>query len=122
MIWIRLASFFMLSGVALGAMGAHALKKRLTADSLASFETGVMYQIIHALALFVIAWLITQSSDPKVSIAGAVITAGIVLFSGSIYVLALTNIKWVWPLTPLGGIAFMIGWGILLLSQYDKFG
>lgn len=120
MLWIKLGSFFMLTGVGLGAVGAHALKKRLTVELLQSFQTGVLYQILHALGLFVIAWLCTQTSDPKVNIAGYFMAIGIVFFSGSIYLLALTPAKWVWPFTPLGGLSFMIAWGLLLFSHYDK--
>lgn len=119
MIWIKLGSLFMFFGVAFGAFGAHALKNKLSEHYLHVFTTGVLYQLIHALGLFVVAWLTTQSSDPKINLAGIFLSAGIVLFSGSLYVLAVTQIKWFGPITPVGGVSFLIGWAILFFSYYD---
>jgi len=119
MIWIKWASFFMFLGVAFGAFGAHALKNKLSEYHLHVFTTGVLYQFIHAVGLFVVAWLTTHSSDPKINVAGIFFTAGIVLFSGSLYALAITQIKWFGPITPLGGVSFLIGWALLFISHYD---
>lgn len=119
MIWIKLGSLGMFLAVALGAFGAHALKGKLSEYHLSVYHTAVLYQLVHALALFVVAWLSTVSSDPKVSMAGCFLLAGIVLFSGSLYCLAVTQIKWFGPITPLGGVSFLIGWGILFFSYYD---
>lgn len=121
MIWIKFGHLFMFLGVALGAFGAHALKGKLSDYHLSIYQTGVLYQFIHALALFVVAWLSTVSADPKVSLAGYFLVAGIILFSGSLYALALTQIKWFGPITPLGGISFLIAWAILFFSCYDQF-
>lgn len=101
--------------VILGAFGAHALKARLTADQLQSFETGVRYQMYHAFALFACAWLLDRGA-PAAGTAGTLMLAGILLFSGSIYLLAtreltgLTNYRWLGPVTPLGGLCFIVGW------------
>lgn len=121
MLWIKLGQLFMFTGVALGAFGAHALKEKLSEYYLGVYQTGVLYQFIHALALFVVAWLSTVSSDPKIAVAGSFLVAGIILFSGSLYVLALTQIRLFGAVTPLGGLSFLIGWGILFFSYYDKF-
>ena len=108
--------FFMLGavsgfvGVALGAFGAHALKQRLPADLFDVFEVGVRYQMYHALALLAVAWVSTQWPGSAVAIAGWLFVAGIVIFSGSLYVLALTGVRWLGAVTPLGGVAFLAGW------------
>lgn len=101
--------------VILGAFGAHALKARLTADQLQSFETGVRYQMYHAFALFACAWLLDRGA-PGAGRAGSLMLAGMLLFSGSIYLLAtreltgLTTYRWLGPVTPLGGLCFIVGW------------
>lgn len=97
--------------VALGAFGAHALKARLTPELLNTFETGVRYQMYHALALLAAAVAITRwpaSSLPVV--AGWLFLIGTVLFSVSLYLLALTGMRWLGAITPLGGITFIAGW------------
>jgi uncharacterized membrane protein YgdD (TMEM256/DUF423 family) len=115
--------FFVLGGisggvaVALGAFGAHALKARLTADRLATFETGVRYQMYHALALLAVAAAIARwpaSTFPNV--AGWLFVAGTLLFSGSLYLLCLTNKRWWGAVTPFGGLAFIVGWLCLALT------
>ncbi len=118
--WIKLGSLFMFLAVALGAFGAHALKGKLSDYHLSVYQTGVLYQMVHALGLFVIAWLSTVTADPKVATAGYFLVAGIILFSGSLYCLAMTQIKWFGPITPLGGVSFLIGWAILFFSYYDQ--
>jgi uncharacterized membrane protein YgdD (TMEM256/DUF423 family) len=100
--------------VAAGAFGAHALKERLSKDMLAVFETGARYQMYHALAIVLCAVL--ASSLPGARLAGWLMQAGIVLFSGSLYVLALTDTKWLGAITPLGGLAFIAGWLWLAIS------
>lgn len=118
--WVKFGSAFMFLAVMLGAFGAHALKDKLSEYHLSVFQTGVLYQMIHALALFAVAWLTSVTSDPKVVMAGWFFIAGIVMFSGSLYCLAMTQIKFFGPITPLGGLSFLIGWGILFFSYYDK--
>jgi len=100
--------------VALGAFAAHALRNRLSPEMLSVFETGVRYQMYHALGLFVVAWASARWPEMNVNAAGWAFIFGIVLFSGSLYVLSLTGVRWFGAITPLGGIAFLIGWAILV--------
>ena len=116
MIWAKIASLLMFLGVALGAFGSHALRDKLSAYSLEIYRTAVLYHFVHALGLFVIAWLATQNNDPRLSWSGIFFTAGIVLFSGSLYLLSVTGLKWLGAITPLGGLAFLAGWLILFIS------
>ena len=107
--------------VALGAFGAHGLRARLAADLLATFETGVRYQMVHALALLAVAWAVSRwggSSLPAA--AGWLFVAGTVLFSFSLYVLALTGARWLGAITPLGGVAFVAGWICLALAAWRR--
>ena len=97
-------------GVGLGAFGAHGLRGRLTPEMLGVFETGVRYQLYHALALVATASLMGRVHGRLVTAAGWCFTAGIVLFSGSLYLLALTGITVLGAITPLGGVAFIAGW------------
>ena len=99
--------------VALGAFAAHALKTRLSADSLGVFETGVRYQLYHALALFVVAWVASQYPHAQLPVAGWLFIVGTVLFSGSLYAISLTDARWLGVLTPLGGLCFLAGWAWL---------
>ncbi len=112
--WIRWASFFMLTGVLMGAFGAHALKNMLSEPLKAVFETAVRYQLIHGLGLFVIAWLSSQSTKRRIPVAGYLFCFGILTFSGSLYLLALTGVRAWGMITPLGGLAFIAGWACLL--------
>jgi uncharacterized membrane protein YgdD (TMEM256/DUF423 family) len=97
-------------GVALGAFAAHGLKSRLDAGLLATFEIGVRYHMYHALALLCVAWACTRWPGALTNAAGWLFVAGIVVFSGSLYVLALTGVRWLGAITPLGGLAFLAGW------------
>lgn len=115
--WIKLASFFIFTAVALGAFGAHALKSKLTDHYVEVYKTAVLYHMIHALGLFIIAWLSTHTLDPKITTAGWLLTAGIVLFSGSLYALSITQIKILGAITPLGGLCFLAGWIMVFLSK-----
>lgn len=98
--------------VAAGAFGAHGLKSRLDADALAIYEVGARYHMYHALGLFVVAWLVSREA-PFAAHAGWALTAGIVVFSGSLYLLATTGTRWLGAITPLGGLAFLVGWGLV---------
>ncbi len=102
----------LLTGVALGAFAAHGLRTRISADMLAIFETGVRYQIIHSLLLVILGWM-ASARLPFVWAAGCY-TAGIVVFSGSLYLLALTGTRAWGAITPFGGVAFLLGHGALL--------
>jgi uncharacterized membrane protein YgdD (TMEM256/DUF423 family) len=103
-------------GVALGAFGAHGLRSRLTPDMLAAFDTGVRYQMYHALALFALSVLMDRLGGWLITSAGWLFVAGIVLFSGSLYALALTGITLLGAITPFGGLAFLAGWACLAIA------
>jgi uncharacterized membrane protein YgdD (TMEM256/DUF423 family) len=107
---------FGLSVVAAGAFGAHALRTRLPADLLAVFETAARYQMYHALALLAAALLAARAPSRAASAAGWLFAAGIVVFSGSLYALALTGIRVLGAITPLGGLCFLAGWFALALA------
>jgi uncharacterized membrane protein YgdD (TMEM256/DUF423 family) len=102
--------------VALGAFGAHGLRARLAPEMLAVFETGVRYHMYHALALVATALLAERMGGSLVTWAGWSFVAGIVLFSGSLYMLALTGITVLGAITPLGGLAFLAGWACLAFA------
>ena len=99
--------------VAAGAFGAHGLEGRVSPDRIDTFTTGVTYQMYHALGLLVVAWATAQGWGAPVAWAGYCFLAGIVVFSGSLYVLVLTDTGWLGAITPLGGVAFIVGWGLL---------
>jgi len=99
--------------VALGAFGAHGLQSRVTPERIGTFETGVRYQMYHALALLVVAWVQAQWPSWQAEWAGYLFIAGILIFSGSLYLLVLTNTPWLGAITPLGGVAFIVGWALL---------
>ncbi len=109
--------------VALGAFGAHGLKPLLTADMLAAYETGVRYQFYHTLVLLFLAS--ADKNDSLISKAALFFGAGIILFSGSLYAMALTSVagniwSWLGPVTPLGGLCLLIGWVMLFLFTWKK--
>ena len=98
-------------GVAFGAFGAHALKGRLSADMLVVFETGVRYQMYHAFAILIVAAAIGRIGDANLLVlAGWFFVAGVLLFSGSLYVLSLSGVGVLGAITPVGGLLFLIGW------------
>jgi len=107
-------------GVALGAFGAHALRDRLPPDMLAVFETGVRYQMYHAFAAFAAAWGWARSPARVFVIAGVLFLGGIVIFSGSLYLLAFTGSRWLGAITPVGGLAFLGGWLCLAWGAANK--
>ena len=96
--------------VGLGAFAAHGLKQRLAPEMLAVFETGVRYQMYHALALLGVAWASTRWPGAFTTAGGWLFVAGTLLFSGSLYALSLTGVRWLGAITPLGGLAFLAGW------------
>ena len=105
-------------GVGLGAFGAHGLKGRLSAEMLAVFETGVRYQMYHALALLALGAMMTRLEGRAVVVAGWSFTAGILIFSGSLYALALSGVTMLGAITPIGGVAFLIGWIALAIAAF----
>ncbi|GAB4541526.1 MAG: DUF423 domain-containing protein [Anaerolineae bacterium] len=119
-IFLLLGALSGLIAVAAGAFGAHILRDRLTADLLATFETGVRYQMYHALALLAAAWALKRWSGLLVSLAGWLFVAGTLVFSGSLYALSLGGIRWLGAITPLGGVAFLGGWLCLALAAWRR--
>lgn len=115
------AALNMIIGVAAGAFGAHGLKRVLSPDMLAVWQTAVTYQMIHALGMFLIALMGVRSGSPLLAAAGWTMLAGIVMFSGSLYLLSLTGMRWVGPITPLGGVAFLAAWGMVAYSAWKHF-
>jgi uncharacterized membrane protein YgdD (TMEM256/DUF423 family) len=103
-----------------GAFGAHALKTRLTQDLHAVFEVGARYHMYHALGLFVAAWLADRWQVGQPGWAGVCFVAGTVLFSGSLYAMALTGHRWFGAITPLGGVAFLAGWMLLAWAALSR--
>jgi uncharacterized membrane protein YgdD (TMEM256/DUF423 family) len=118
--FLKTAFLFALTAVALGAFGAHALKKIVTESALQTFETGVKYQFYHAIAIAIAAILYKSIPNPKTIWAARFFTIGIFLFSGSLYALALMGPAYalIGIITPFGGLSFMIGWITLLLSVH----
>lgn len=116
--FLMLAAFFGFTGVGLGAFAAHGLKSRLSPEYLAIFHTGVLYQLIHALALLGVAVLTAQLPGKLVTWAGFSFALGILLFSGSLYVLTLTGFSKLGIVTPFGGLAFLVGWALLGMTAW----
>ncbi len=117
--WLTAASLLGTLGVVLGAFGAHALRDRFTPEQLASWSTAVQYHLLHSVALLALA-LWASSTSRSIQLPAALFAAGIVLFSGSIYGLLLTDQRWLGPVTPLGGLCFIAGWlSLLLLARGD---
>ena len=106
--------------VILGAFAAHGLKTRLPENLLSAFETGVQYQMYHSLALIVVALLYRFYPHHLMPWVAYVMLAGIVLFSGSLYVLAMTRIHWFGPVTPLGGLCFIVSWLMLAYAIWQS--
>jgi len=112
--FLLIGTIFGFLGVAFGAFGAHALRARLSPDMLAVFETGVRYQMYHAFAVLIVAAAIGHLGNARLLlIAGWSFVAGVLLFSGSLYALALTGKTILGAITPIGGLLFLIGWAIL---------
>ena len=106
--------------VMLGAFGAHGLRARLVPDMLSTFEIGVRYQMYHALALVAVGILAPRASSPALALAGWLFVAGTVVFSGSLYALAVTGQRWLGAVTPLGGAALIAGWLVLAWAVYAR--
>ena len=117
--FLMIAAISGLLAVAIGAFGAHGLKARISEDLMAVFQTGVQYHFYHTLALLMVGMLMI--AYPQVSLlkwSGCLFVAGLLIFSGSLYILALTGVKWLGAITPIGGVAFMAGWLTLALAVY----
>lgn len=115
-LWLALGACNALVSVAAGAFGAHGLRSRLTPDLLTVFETGARYQMYHALGLVALGLFVRHGSPPLATAAGWTMFAGIVLFSGSLYALALSGVRGLGAITPIGGVAFLVAWGLFAAS------
>ena len=115
--FVFLSALFAFIGVAMGAFGAHGLKNVLSVDSMHAYQTAVHYQLWHALGIGLIAIFIQQNPGSHLLIwAGWFMVIGIVVFSGSLYILSLTETRWLGAVTPIGGVALLIAWILLALS------
>jgi len=120
-VFLLLGAICAFMGVGLGAFGAHALKATLTPEALAIYHTGVTYQMWHSLGLIGIGLLQHQIPGSKLAPwAGWLMFSGILLFSGSLYLLALLNLHWLGMITPVGGVCFLIAWLLVCLSVKNK--
>jgi len=113
---LAIAPFLAGTAVAAGAFASHALSDRLDARALQIFETGARYQMYHALALLLVALWQVQAKSTLLNVAGVAFLVGIAIFSGSLYALSLTGVRILGAITPLGGAAFLLGWGCLVLA------
>jgi uncharacterized membrane protein YgdD (TMEM256/DUF423 family) len=114
--WFAVGALACGLGVGLGAFGAHGLKARVSADLLVIFETGVRYQMYHALALLAVGWASTRWPGTLVNTSGWLFVAGILVFSGSLYVMTFTGLRWLGAITPIGGLCFILGWLALAMA------
>ena len=119
-LFFALAAISGLIGVAAGAFGAHGLEGRRSADRLDVYETAARYQIYHALALLAVAWASTRWPGGAATAAGWLFVVGTLLFSGSLYALSLTGIRWLGAITPFGGLAFLAGWACLIWAALKR--
>ncbi len=120
-VFISLGSFCAFCGVALGAFGAHHLKAALSPEALAIYQTGVTYQMWHSLGLIGIGLMQNLMPESRqLKWAGWLMFCGVLLFSGSLYILSLIQLRWIGMITPFGGICFLIAWLLLCFSAYTK--
>ncbi|MBD1867135.1 DUF423 domain-containing protein [Cyanobacteria bacterium FACHB-471] len=119
-IFLAIASVLGGTSVAAGAFASHALKEKLNDRALEIFETGARYQMYHALALLFVTLLLlrAETNQSLLTASGIAFVVGVAIFSGSLYALSLSGIKWLGAITPLGGVAFLIGWGCLAIASW----
>lgn len=115
-LFLALGATYGLLGVALGAFGAHGLRNRLSPELLAAWKTGVEYQFYHAFALLAVGWMLRSLGSSALQLAGLSFAIGVLLFSGSLYALALSGIRGLGAITPLGGLLFLVGWASLMVA------
>jgi uncharacterized membrane protein YgdD (TMEM256/DUF423 family) len=120
--FLSIGSLFGLLAVMIGAFGAHGLEDKLTAHALARYQTGVEYQFYHVGALLIVGLLLSQTQSSILNLSGIFFTLGIILFSGSLYTYALTGSKFFGMITPIGGLCFLVGWGLLLAFSLKRVG
>lgn len=115
--FFALGSLFGFAAFALGAFGSHGLKDKLGSAELSTFEIAVRYQMYHALALLMVAWASGFFSSSLIPVAGYLFAVGILIFSGSLYILVASGVKWWGAVTPIGGVILLIGWLFLFLGS-----
>jgi uncharacterized membrane protein YgdD (TMEM256/DUF423 family) len=120
-IFLGVAAIFGGLCVAAGAFASHALRENLSVRAIEIFETGTRYQMYHTLALLLVALLLSraEAAQSTLVVAGIAFIVGVFIFSGSLYALSLTGIKWLGAITPLGGLAFIVGWGCLAVAAWS---
>ncbi|ABA23507.1 Protein of unknown function DUF423 [Trichormus variabilis ATCC 29413] len=120
-IFVSIAAILGGLSVAAGAFASHALRERISERSLEIFDTGARYQMYHALALLFVAVLISRTPNPPTTLlaSGWLFIIGVAIFSGSLYALSLTGVKILGAITPLGGVAFLLGWGALAVAAFS---
>jgi uncharacterized membrane protein YgdD (TMEM256/DUF423 family) len=114
------ASILLALAVAIGAFGAHGLKAHLSTDMLHTYKTGVEYHFYHALGLLLIGVLSISFPSNLLKWSAILLTVGIILFSGSLYIMAISGIKWLGAITPLGGLSFIVGWVLLFVAVWRR--
>ena len=107
-------------GVGLGAFGAHGLKQRVEEPLIATWQTAASYQLWHALALIGVAWVLSQGASTAAKVSGIAFMVGVILFSGSLYVLVLSGQRWLGALAPVGGLALIVGWVSLAVALWPQ--
>jgi len=117
-VWVGVGALAAALGVILGAFGAHALKGRLSPEMLAIYETGNRYHMYHALGLILVGLVAQNAASSAVSIAGWGLLLGILIFSGSLYAMSVTEIRMLGAITPIGGVAFIVGWSALAYGMF----
>lgn len=116
--WLAVGSLFGMTGVALGAFGAHGLKSRVSEADLAIFETATKYQMYHVAALVLVGFLASKFPSGTITAAGYLFTIGTLVFSGSLYTLVFTGHRWLGAVTPVGGVMLIIGWLLVAISAF----
>lgn len=124
-VFLGMGAIFGLLGVAAGAFGAHAIREAVTPERLAVWETAARYHLYHALALLAVGLLLSvRGGDGPgsnfIALAGWAFAAGIVVFAGSLYLLALTDVRWLGAITPIGGVALIVGWALLGWGAWQR--
>jgi uncharacterized membrane protein YgdD (TMEM256/DUF423 family) len=115
-IWLRAAAFVGFLAVAGGAFGAHGLRAMVDAQALAWWETGARYALGHAAALIGVAWLADRAPGRAVGVAGGAFCVGVLVFTGSLWTMTLTGVRWLGAITPIGGVAMLVGWAALAVA------
>jgi uncharacterized membrane protein YgdD (TMEM256/DUF423 family) len=118
-LFVILGSVLGMLGVAAGAFGAHGLEDKLDAEMLDIWETAAKYQMYHAVALFGASWLIGQTGSSWATAGAASFVGGVLIFSGTLYILALTGVRWLGAITPIGGLALIVGWFCCMMAALN---